>query len=156
MCAVMMAASPGLYAQNLSDKTPRLDSPGAHWYSRFTANYEPRNAPAVSVSNSSRADALVRAGKMYLSLNDAIALALENNIDVESQRYNFLISDSQYRSSLAGPGGAWDPQIGTSGQGFTWGHSSIISTNTQTNGGVAVGVTDTRNRPIQYQEGFAT
>ncbi len=31
---------------------------------------------------------------MYLSLNDTIALALENNIDVEVQRYNFLIADS--------------------------------------------------------------
>src|SRR5258708_2666793 len=40
----------------------------------------------VSFQNSSRIESLMRAGHVYLSLPDAIALALENNLDVELQR----------------------------------------------------------------------
>ena len=32
-------------------------------------------------------EALLRAGRLYLSLQDAVALALENNLDIELQRY---------------------------------------------------------------------
>ncbi|MCL4782241.1 MAG: TolC family protein [Bryobacterales bacterium] len=53
----------------------------------FIRNYVPVNAPAVSFNNSNRLDALVRAGNLYLSLNDAVALALENNLDIELQRF---------------------------------------------------------------------
>jgi len=48
--------------------------------------------PPVNVSNTSRIDALLRAGNLYLSLSDAIALALENNLDVEIQRYEFSLA----------------------------------------------------------------
>ena len=43
--------------------------------------------PAVSFHNSPRIDSLIRAGNLYLSLRDAIALALENNLDVEFERF---------------------------------------------------------------------
>ena len=44
-------------------------------------------APAVSFGNSQRVHDLVRAGNMYLSLHDVLALVLENNLDIELQRY---------------------------------------------------------------------
>src|SRR5271154_3317546 len=50
----------------------------------------PYEAPAVlpvKFQNSDRIFDLMRAGQMYLSLADAIALALENNLDIETQRY---------------------------------------------------------------------
>src|SRR5690606_19300350 len=50
-------------------------------------NYVPVKAPAVSFNNSNRLEALIRAGNLYLSLNDAVALALENNLDIELQRF---------------------------------------------------------------------
>ena len=151
---VLLVTSPGLYAQNLNDRAPRLENEGAHWYSRFTKNYEPRNSPPISVSNSGRIEQLIRGGNMYLSLNDAIALALENNIDVEVQRYSFLVTDSQYRSSLAGPGGAWDPVFSINS--FNWQHSSSPSTNAVTNGGVSVNVNDNRARNFAVTQGFQT
>ena len=43
--------------------------------------------PEVDMSNSPRLDQLVREGKLYLSLNDALALAIENNLDIASARY---------------------------------------------------------------------
>jgi len=49
-------------------------------------------APPVRLANSPRLSQLVRAGTLYLTVQDAIALALENNIDIEVARYNPLIS----------------------------------------------------------------
>ena len=48
--------------------------------------YEARPVTPVSFQNSGRLDSLMRAGQVYLSLPDAIALALENNLDIELQR----------------------------------------------------------------------
>ncbi len=44
--------------------------------------------PPVRLQNSGRLANLVRAGMLYLTVQDAIALALENNIDIEVARYN--------------------------------------------------------------------
>src|SRR5689334_25153979 len=60
------------------------------------------DVPPVRVANSTRLRDLVRAGKLYLTAQDAIALALENNIDIESARYNPLILASQVRRAEAG------------------------------------------------------
>src|SRR5262245_33988651 len=100
LCA-LLAASPVTFAQSLDDRAPKLDTSGGHWYSRFTRNYTPRVAPGISLSNSGRVDSLIRAGNLYLSLNDAIALALENNIDVEVSRYSYPINESALRASRA-------------------------------------------------------
>jgi outer membrane protein len=54
---------------------------------RLTRDYRVRNVSAVSFEDSPRIDKLIRAGNIYLSLRDAIALALENNLDIESSRY---------------------------------------------------------------------
>ena len=48
--------------------------------------------PPVRLANTPRLSELVRAGNLYLTLQDAIALALENNIDIEVARYNPLIA----------------------------------------------------------------
>ena len=42
--------------------------------------------PEVSFDNSPRVHELIRAGNLYLSLADALAVAIENNLDVELQR----------------------------------------------------------------------
>ena len=49
--------------------------------------YEAKPVPPVKFQNSDRIFDLIRAGQLYLSLADAIALALENNLDVELERY---------------------------------------------------------------------
>ncbi|MGJ5818127.1 TolC family protein [Paludibaculum fermentans] len=48
--------------------------------------YRPRPVPQINFQNSGRIDELTRAGQLYLSLADAVALALENNLDIELQR----------------------------------------------------------------------
>jgi outer membrane protein len=84
------------------DQTPRLDSESPHWYSPFVHSYDPKVVPPITITNSSRIDQLLRGGNLYLSLQDAIALALENNIDIEVERYGFLIADQNVKLAQAG------------------------------------------------------
>jgi len=64
--------------------------------------YQPRHLAAPNLANTARIDSLMRDGKLYLSLNDAIALALENNLDVAIARYNLNIADTDVLRAKAG------------------------------------------------------
>src|SRR5580698_2779318 len=78
---VWLVAAPSSYAQDpgrKEDTTPRLDTSNPHWYSRLTNPYYPRIVAPINVANSTRLDSLLRGGTLYLSLADAIALAIEN------------------------------------------------------------------------------
>jgi len=57
---------------------------------------------ALSFADSPRIDKLMRAGSIYLSLRDAIALALENNLDLESSRYQPKLALSDLQRASAG------------------------------------------------------
>ena len=64
----------------------------------------PTPVAPLSFQNSGRLESLMRAGKVYLSLPDAIALALENNLDVELQRTLPRIAGTDVqRASGGGP-----------------------------------------------------
>src|SRR5260370_34738259 len=58
----------------------------------LTRPYRQRTVPPINLTNSSRLESLVRAGNLYLSAQDVVALAIENNIDVEVQRYGPLLA----------------------------------------------------------------
>jgi outer membrane protein TolC len=81
------------------------------------------SVPPIRLANSERLGELVRAGMLYLTAQDAIALALENNIDIEVSRYNPFISQWQLERSQAGgalpgvPSGASQAGSVASGQG---------------------------------------
>jgi len=64
--------------------------------------YTPRHVDPPNLANTARIDQLMRDGKLYLSLNDAIALALENNLDVAIARYNLNIADTDVLRAKAG------------------------------------------------------
>jgi outer membrane protein len=64
--------------------------------------YSPRHVVAPNLANTARIDSLMHDGKVYLSLNDAIALALENNLDVAIARYNLNIADTDVLRAKAG------------------------------------------------------
>ena len=51
--------------------------------------------PPARLKNSDRIHSLIRAGKLYLTVQDAIALAIENNLDLEVDRYGPVSADSQ-------------------------------------------------------------
>jgi outer membrane protein len=64
--------------------------------------YLPRELAQPSFGNSSRIDSLMRDGKIYLSIDDAIALALENNLDLALARYNLNIADADLLRAKSG------------------------------------------------------
>jgi outer membrane protein len=66
------------------------------------APYRPQSLPAPDLSNTSRITQLMRDGKLYLSIDDAVALALENNLDIAIQRYNLAIADTDILRAKAG------------------------------------------------------
>jgi outer membrane protein TolC len=55
-----------------------------------------------SVFNSPRLNDLLKNGKIYLSLSDAVMLTLENNFDIAIARYNLNIADTDIVRSRAG------------------------------------------------------
>ena len=83
LCVLLMLA-PVASAQEIQYVR---DRPGG-FLSGFTRQYEPKEVLPIDLANSSRLDSLLHAGNIYLSLQDAIALALENNIDIAIQRYD--------------------------------------------------------------------
>jgi outer membrane protein len=58
----------------------------------FLGPYRRPTVPPLFEGNATRLDGLIRDGKLYLTLQDAIALALENNLDVETERYNITLA----------------------------------------------------------------
>jgi outer membrane protein len=71
-------------------------------FPNLIAPYKPRYLPPPNLSNTARIDDLMRDDKLYLSLNDAIALALENNLDIAIARYNLNIADTDVLRAKAG------------------------------------------------------
>jgi outer membrane protein len=64
--------------------------------------YTPALLPPPSLVNSPRLDSLMRDGKIYLSIDDAVALALENNLDLDIARYNLSIADADLLRAKSG------------------------------------------------------
>src|SRR6516165_1071529 len=91
-CAVLAAAP--LFGQDIKLETGG-DRP-------VIGAYQGHTIAPINLTNSGRLDSLVRAGKIYLSLQDAIALALENNLDIEVQRYTPLQAESDLLRAKAG------------------------------------------------------
>src|SRR5258708_26306176 len=68
------------------------------------APYQPRHLPPPNLSNTGRIDQFLRDGKLYLALDDAIALALENNLDIAIARYTLNIADTDILRARSGAG----------------------------------------------------
>ena len=58
--------------------------------------------PPLFGGDATRLSTLIRDGKLYLTLNDAIALALENNLDVEAERYNIVLAQTDITRAAGG------------------------------------------------------
>ncbi len=64
--------------------------------------YRGTDVPPPNMANSARLSSLMRDGKLYLSLQDAIDLALENNLDMVIARYNLPIAQTDIQRTSAG------------------------------------------------------
>ncbi len=97
LLAVALASPTAVLAQEPIDYSkPRSHLPN------FVAPYAPKMVPEPRVSNTTRIEQLMKDDTLMLSLSDAIALALENNLDLAIARYNLSIADTDILRTKAG------------------------------------------------------
>ncbi len=104
------SATAGLPAEPFPNATlPLYMRPSGRDYRDTPSHFPNPIAPYLAtpidspkIFNSPRLNDLLRNGKIYLSLSDAIMLALENNFDIAIARYNLNISDTDIVRSRAG------------------------------------------------------
>ena len=115
---ILLQANMAFAFQSESTTTPAQNAPQAtitlqtaptvpfnemlqHSHNPFDA-YRGKIVPPPSMANSLRLNSLVRDGKLYLSLRNAIDLALENNLDLVIARYNLPIAEMDILRTKAG------------------------------------------------------
>jgi outer membrane protein len=134
------AATPGTdQSRNLKPTLAPDYSNGPSWFPNITAPYKPIKVAETMLTNSPRLDQLVQNGKLMLSLDDAISIALENNLDISVQRFTPWIAQTDLLRTKAGgvarglssssnvvlgsgPSASFDPILTA---GVNWSRSSI-------------------------------
>jgi outer membrane protein TolC len=142
----MLAPVPGM-AQSVAQHFTRP-------VGNLVGHFEWRAEQPANLANSSRLEALVRAGRIYLTLQDTIALALENNLDIELQRYALRSVDADLLRARAGGGTvpSFDP---TATFNYNWGHITSPQTSSFTTGSSSL-VNTTQAANFGLQQGFVT
>jgi outer membrane protein len=123
----LLASGPALFAQSeVSIETP----PPPRYVGRFLRPFhlEKRVVAPAKLANSPRLESLVRSGNLYLSVQDVIALALENNLDIAVQRYSPFLAREVLRRA---EGGGFLRQVDTP---VTAGPSSVSTAGVSING----------------------
>ena len=139
-CLVALAVPARLAAQTPQSSQGFLRdlSKGPNWFPSLFQPYREQPVPVLALENSPRIKDLIRDGKLELSLSDALALAIENNLDIAVQRYVKPLADTDLLKARAGQGltsgaggggggfgggvsvgqsGSFDPSVSTS---FSW------------------------------------
>jgi outer membrane protein len=109
----LMLASPAGFAQQASPAAAPAPASDVVTYSDkpnvpvapgnfLTRPYRQAEVAPVKLENSARLEGLLRAGKLYLSLQDTIALVLENNLDIEMSRYGPQLAQTDFLRAQAG------------------------------------------------------
>ena len=100
LCALLVVAPAGGFAADPPPQEPVTAKTGI--VAKVTKPYRPVEPPPNNLADSTRIESLLRAGNLYLSLQDTIALALENNLDIAIQRYAPLLADASLKLTQAG------------------------------------------------------
>jgi outer membrane protein len=101
--ALLWVASSSLaFAQSseVSIESPKPPPVIGHVLAPF--HIQKRIVPPPKLSNTPRLESLVRAGNLYLSVDDVIALVLENNLDIAVQRYSPFLAREVLRRTQGG------------------------------------------------------
>lgn len=79
-----------------------FDYTHAHSFPNIFDSFSPLYVPHPGMENSPRLHELIRGGKLRLSLQDAIALTLENNLDIDVARFQIPLAQADYLRTKAG------------------------------------------------------
>ena len=99
LSSLIVSQTAPVFAQSAQQQGFNVQFP--HIHDPFKT-YVPVNVPKLSLSNSPRLDECIHDGKLYLSIDDAIDLALENNLDIAVSRYDLPIANMDVLRSAAG------------------------------------------------------
>ncbi len=78
---------------------PALPAEAFNW---LAAPYVEHRVAPVDLSNTPLIRQLLRSGNIYLSLPDAVALAIQNNLDIELERYTLPSADTELERAKGG------------------------------------------------------
>ena len=125
-------------ARNMREGMGADYSTGKPMFPNPFAVYAPRSMPEPMLTNSTRLDQLIQDGKLMLSLDDAISLALENNLNIFVERFAPWIAETQLLKAQAGgvpqsfstqqvvlgssPSVSFDPIVSV---GYSWSHGNF-------------------------------
>ncbi|HEY6936929.1 MAG TPA: TolC family protein, partial [Terriglobales bacterium] len=98
LCGLLLL---GLAAAPVSAQVFRFPNAGSQ-FPNLLNPYSSVHVPQPKLTNTPRLDTLMKDGKLMLSLSDAVALALENNLDIAIARYNLSIADTDILRAKAG------------------------------------------------------
>ncbi len=90
LSSLVVCQSAPLFAQSAQQQGFNVQFP--HLHNPFKT-YTPVNVPKANLMNSVRLQDCIHNGKLYLSIDDAIDLALENNLDIAVSRYILPIAN---------------------------------------------------------------
>ena len=104
-------------ADHVDDKTPREYSHGVPWFPNVLGPYSPMHIGMPNLANGATLQQYMKDGKLYLTVQDAIALALQNDLDIAVARYNPLIAETGILSARSGLNTAFnfDPRVNVTG-----------------------------------------
>lgn len=150
LLSVLMLAPAGLAQQAANLDKPLVPVAGGTGYIRsLTRQFRAPDMAPINLSNSNRLESLTKAGKIYLSLDDTIAIALENNLDIELSRYSPQIAQVDLLRAQAGGLLRGVPtavrqtansalQVATGGTTERGSANAITSGTTETSGGTVI------------------
>jgi outer membrane protein TolC len=131
------APSPQLTRDTDTTAAPTRSAPTglAANFLNFLGPYRRPTVPELFPGNATRLASLIKDGKLYLTLHDAIELAIENNLDVEVERYNIVLADTDLVRARGGGStrgidfNVLRPENGVGGPGSPLLNTTAVSTN---------------------------
>ena len=152
--------SPELTRDASGDSVPKRSNPSGLTpnFLGFLGPFRRPSVPELFPGNGTRLSSLVKDSKLYLTLHDAIALAIENNLDVEVERYNIVVANTDAVRARGGGNTrgidftVFEPENGVGGPGSPLLNSNVVSSNP-----ITPTVTDltSLNSSTQVQENYS-
>ena len=122
-------------------QTPAMSFANTRWFPTIWEPYGSPMVPEPKMTNSERLHSLLRDGKLHLSLEDAIALALENNLDIAVSRYSLSYAQTDVLRTQGGGAARGFSGSFTSAALFAGALGGGVSSNVSSSGGRTGGAT---------------
>lgn len=106
----ILLITPNLFAQQASSTENAAPAQtfdvvkygNTRWFPSFWEPYQTPYVPEKNMNNSERLHSLLAGGKLHLSVDDTIALALENNLDISIARYEPAYAETDLLRAKSG------------------------------------------------------